>query len=187
MLAVGDDGTEGVMGSCDECTFTYADWAVDDIPEHIRTVAGEIQRTVIECATRRGGVEQLRAHPLPDTWSALEYTCHLRDVLQVQRDRLARALAEDKPIFEAMGRDERVVLDRYNEQDPAAVAADLLVAADALAAALEALDPAGWERVGVYGYPTVEERSMVWVAQHTLHELIHHRVDIDNVLGLDPG
>ena len=33
----------------------------------------------------------------PDTWSALEYTCHLRDVMLVQRERVLRALVEECP------------------------------------------------------------------------------------------
>jgi hypothetical protein len=32
-----------------------------------------------------------RTRPAPDTWSALEYTCHVRVVLRVQRERLQLA------------------------------------------------------------------------------------------------
>jgi hypothetical protein len=174
------------MQSCDECVFTYADWPTADLPGHIRSAAGEVGHTVLGYANRPGGVAQLRDHPFDDTWSALEYACHLRDVLIVQRQRLQRAMVEDKPIFEPMGRDERVENDRYNEQDPAAVVAELEGAADELATDLENLDGDGWQRTGVYGYPTTEERTMVWVAQHTLHELVHHRTDIENVLGDGP-
>jgi hypothetical protein len=105
-------------------------------------------------------------------------------VLKVQRERVHRATTEDNPVYEPMRREERVDLDRYNEQDPASVAADIVMAADALAYDLELLDEAGWRREGVYGWPTIELRSMEWLAQHTVHELVHHHRDIELVLGV---
>jgi len=172
------------MHSCDECTFTHADWAMSALPDKIRSVAASIERELLTAIATPNGNDALRAHPLDDSWSALEYACHVRDVLEVQRERLLRALAEDEPVFEPMGRDERAVRDRYNEQDPPSVAAALAINADALASDLESLDEAGWQRAGVYSWPTVEQRSMVWVAQHTVHELVHHRRDIELVLGV---
>jgi S-DNA-T family DNA segregation ATPase FtsK/SpoIIIE len=134
-------------------------------------------------AERLGRNEQLlRLRPSPEVWSALEYGCHVRDVLQVQRQRLALALVEDCPTFPPMGRDERVVNDRYNEQDPAVVAGELRAAADEIAEAFEALDDTGWSRSGIYNYPEPTERSMLWLAQHTIHECRHHLTDIDHVL-----
>lgn len=59
------------------------------------------------------------------TWSALEYTCHVRDVLAVQRERLVSALTEQRPLFAPMRRDERAVEQRYNEQDIDAVLGEL--------------------------------------------------------------
>ena len=44
---------------------------------------------------------------------------------------------------------------------------------------LARLEPDDWERVLVYTYPEVAERSLRWVAVHTLHELVHHGADID--------
>ena len=102
----------------------------------------------------------------------------MRDVLQVQRDRIVQAQHEDEPHFAPMRRDERVVEKRYNEQEPDLVATELLAAADALAGTLETLDDAGWSRRGVYNYPEPQLRTVEWIAIHTVHELLHHRVDI---------
>ena len=77
-----------------------------------------------------------------------------------------------------MGRDERVVNDRYNEQDPAVVRAEVLAAAETLASFLDALDDAGWRRTGIYNYPEPEPRTVEWIGIHTVHELLHHRGDI---------
>ena len=77
-----------------------------------------------------------------------------------------------------MRRDERVVEERYNEQDPAEVSAEILAAADALMDTLEALDDDGWQRTGIYNYPEPAPRTVEWIAVHTVHELFHHRMDI---------
>ncbi len=106
----------------------------------------------------------------------------MRDVLVVQRERLAQALVEDCPTFVPMGRDERVIRDRYNEQDPATVARALTAVANAAAGAFVALDDAGWSRTGIYNYPEPTERSMLWLGQHTVHEVRHHLLDIDRAL-----
>src|SRR5262249_16653840 len=59
--------------------------------------------------------------PAPSFWSPLDSTCHVRDVLRVQGERLALALRTDNPQFVPMGREERVILDAYNAQDPQTV------------------------------------------------------------------
>jgi len=75
-------------------------------------------------------------------------------------------------------RDERVVADRYNEQDPTVVAAEVVASAEAFTTLLEGLDDAGWERTGFYNYPERAHRTVEWIAIHTTHESLHHRGDL---------
>jgi hypothetical protein len=124
----------------------------------------------------------LRAHSLANTWSTLEYACHMRDVLQIQHERLQRALVEDGYVPESMRRDERAVEQRYNEQVPAVVAEELALAATTIAADLEAFTDADWGRTMTYLYPERAERTLTWVAQHTVHEGEHHLLDVGRVL-----
>ena len=126
--------------------------------------------------------ERLRAHSAPGVWSPLEYVCHYRDVLRVQRERILLALKKDKPSFESMRREERVTEERYNEQDPAAVGVEIAVAADELATTLEKLSDRDWLREGVYSYPTRQLRSAEWIARNTIHEGLHHIMDIERQL-----
>ncbi len=128
---------------------------------------------------RDGDAARLRVRPEPETWSVLEYGCHLRDVFLAQRERVLRARREELPEFEPMGRDERVEHDGYALQDPADVARQLDDAALMLANDLARLDAAGWERQGIYNFPVRSERTMRWVAVHTLHEVRHHTRDIE--------
>ncbi len=162
---------------CAQCGFIYDNVAPAAVPGALPERAGRYRRVL-----SGAGPDDLRARPADDVWSALEYACHVRDVLRVQRDRLHLALTRDRPRFEAMGRDERVQRDRYNDQDPSAVGDGLVAAAERLASDLEALDAEGWRRTGVYNWPEVAERSMEWMARHTLHELEHHLGDVERVL-----
>jgi S-DNA-T family DNA segregation ATPase FtsK/SpoIIIE len=115
-------------------------------------------------------------------WSALEYACHVRDVLEVLDHRVAQTLAEDTPTFEPMRRDERVTELAYNDQDPTAVAAAIAANADGLATAFGALTPAQWARTGIYRYPEAAERSLLWMGQHTIHEAHHHLLDVGRTM-----
>ncbi|HEY4610917.1 MAG TPA: hypothetical protein VIH06_16985, partial [Ilumatobacteraceae bacterium] len=78
------------MESCDGCGFVYdldlAAVAADEIVERvarISTIVGTAENTTV---VRR---------PQPETWSILEYGCHVRDVLLVQRERVLLALRMD--------------------------------------------------------------------------------------------
>jgi S-DNA-T family DNA segregation ATPase FtsK/SpoIIIE len=126
----------------------------------------------------------LRAHPLHNVWSALEYACHMRDVYRVQRERVLLALDKTEPAFAPMRRDERVVEERYNDQPPREVAREVREAAAALAATLVSLDDGAWSRTGIYNYPERRVRTVEWIGRHTVHEGEHHLRDIDRVVGL---
>jgi hypothetical protein len=165
-------GYDVLEDACKECGFSY------------RVGRGEITPWLRSDATVF--VERLqvfdggsvRRRPAPDVWSPLEYGCHVRDVLRIQRERVLLALREDEPAFAPMRRDERVVEDRYNEQDPEVVGQQVLDAANAFADVLDGLDDADWSRRGLYNYPEPQLRTIEWIAIHTNHELLHHRVDI---------
>ena len=102
----------------------------------------------------------------------------MRDVLLVQRERVLLALREDRPDVATMGRDERVEADGYNEQRPVDVARQLEDAALMFTGVLRRLDGQAWERTLMYNYPEPAERSLRWVAVHTLHEVTHHLGDV---------
>jgi S-DNA-T family DNA segregation ATPase FtsK/SpoIIIE len=162
------------MNSCDACAYRYDDQPLADVPERLRGLAAELSARLISTDQNA-----LRRRPAADVWSPLEYGCHVRDVLTVQRERILLALAEDTPAFASMEREERVERERYDQQSPDAVAGQARGAADALAQTLAALTDEEWRRTGVYRWPTTEIRTIGWIARHTVHELIHHLGDID--------
>jgi hypothetical protein len=156
---------------CTECGFAYADVTADTLPGRLANFGPRYTTTLT-------AAPEPRRRPAPEVWSPLEYTCHVRDVLDVQRDRLQLALRVEAPEFPPMGRDELAVTSAYHRQDPDEVLRQLTAAALALAAAFGGLRGAGWNRVGVYPWPGRRTRTMLWLGQHTVHEGEHHLRDI---------
>jgi len=157
---------------CAQCGFSYA-MGRAEITHRLRSDASAF---VDKLATFDAAAARTR--PEPGVWSPLEYACHVRDVLGVQTERVLLAQREVDPVFVPMGRDERVIEDRYNEQDPTTVAGEITASAETFAARLDGLDDDGWQRTGVYNYPEPALRTVEWIAIHTTHELLHHRGDL---------
>ena len=157
---------------CEECGFEYdlseASAAAPAIVEGIGELAVLLNDSAADLRTRRR----------PQTWSPLEYGCHVRDVLLVQRERVLAARRVDRPSFDPMGRNERVEHDGYAEQDAGDVVRQLTDAAHLFANVLSRLGPEEWERSVMYSYPRLSERSLQWVAVHTVHEVRHHLLDV---------
>ncbi|WP_339401901.1 DinB family protein [Nocardia sp. XZ_19_385] len=84
-----------------------------------------------------------------------------------------------------MGRDERVEHDGYADQQPADVGRQITDAAQLFANVLDRLDDVDWARTLIYSFPAREERSLRWLAVHTLHELRHHLLDMRAQLAAD--
>lgn len=159
------------MDRCDECGFEYDLTTATDAGGEILHDASALADLI------RGNDRSIRTRPAAEVWSPLEYACHVRDVLLVQRERLLDARRTERPSFPPMGRDERVDHDGYAEQDPAAVARQLTDAAAMCVNVLDRLGPADWDRTMIYNFPRPTERSLRWVAVHTLHEARHHLLD----------
>jgi DinB superfamily len=171
------------MDRCDECGFVYDLTEAGSAGPAIVAGVDELASLLGDGDSDRDADLGLTARPEPDVWSPLEYACHVRDVLLVQRERVLLARRTVVPSFEPMGRDERVEHDGYAGQDPAAVARQLGDAAALFANVLSRLAPGDWERTGIYNWPAPSERSLRWVAMHTLHEVRHHLLDVHRQLG----
>jgi DinB superfamily len=165
------------MDPCEECGFEYDLGATSEAGlSIIEGVAGFV-------VILRAGAVDLAARPQPDTWSPLEYSCHLRDVLLVQRERVLAARRVDRPSFDSMGRDERVEHDGYAEQNPYDVARQLTDAAQMFANVLYRLGPDDWGRTLIYNsFPKQMERSLRWIAINAVHEVRHHLLDVHRQL-----
>jgi S-DNA-T family DNA segregation ATPase FtsK/SpoIIIE len=167
---------------CEECGFEAGSLAPADTVAALRALPRRYRAPLTRFLPGEDGDAVLRRKPDPSTWSALEYACHVRDVFAVYAERLERTLAEETPELESMRRDGRAVRDRYNEQQPAPVADQLTKNAEHLAAQLEHLTEADWERTAILSYPEPAPRTVLWMARRVAHEGNHHLLDIGRVL-----
>lgn len=168
------------MDLCAECGFRYDEADAPTAAADIRRLAGEVA-TVLTAAGLVTPDADLAGRRRPELWSPVEYGCHLRDVLLVQRERVLQARRDNGFTCVTMGRDIRVEHEGYAEQDPADVARQLIDAAALFGNVLDRLGD-DWDHEMVYSWPQPQRRSLRWVAVHTVHEARHHLRDIRDQL-----
>ncbi len=165
---------------CPECGLDVRRLGRDRVGAAIRTNAAAWAAVLADPA--------VRVRPDDTTWSPLEYACHVRDVLRLYHVRLRLMLAQDDPLFPDWDQDATAAAERYGEQDPAVVAAELAAAAGSVAGAFEAVTAAQWSRPGRRSDGaafTVES-----FARYFVHDPVHHLHDVrarPPVEGTGPG
>jgi len=164
---------------CAECGFDYDACVPSTTPKTLRGFGRRYQVPLVRGLPGEDLDGLVRMRPDPLTWSALEYACHTRDGFALYETRVGVVLLEDRPLLPRMQRDVLVVERGYNGQNPAAVAEQLAVAAEALAARLESVPSEGWVRVGVRDNL---EMTIDWMARNAVHEGSHHLLDIGRSL-----
>jgi hypothetical protein len=170
-----------VDGRCDECGFDYD---TGDLQGTVTTLIRQAADCSMALTKAAAGPDPdlVRLRLEPEVWSAIEYACHVRDVLETQRARIAQCLAEDRPVYAPMDRTGRVKQLKYEDQDPMEVAAALMRFAREFGAAARVLTPPQLGKLGLYNYPVRAPRTLGWIIRHTAHEIQHHRYDITTIL-----
>ncbi len=121
-----------------------------------------------------------RRRPDPGTWSALEYTAHVADVLDDLATAVRRMTTERQPtITDGFDPDQRAIDARYNEQDRGAVLANLKAAAERAAGVIDGVDASSWRDTATFSFG---ERDALTMARNAVHEGYHHLRDIESVL-----
>ena len=162
------DWTWVLARACPECGLDTQSFAREEIPAMIRANAAAWPAPLAApgAATRQQ----------PDRWSALEYGCHVRDVLRLYDYRLGLMLTEDDPLYPNWDQDQTAIADNYPAQNPAVVADELAAAADAIATSFAAVSGPQWQRPGRRSDGasfTVET-----FARYFIHDPIHHLHDV---------
>ena len=160
--------------SCPECGLDYENMPVEEAVAVIRDF-GRRYRAPLTRLLPGEDEAVLRARPAPDTWSALEYTCHVRDIFGFSEVWIRQTLADDRPELKGPTNDEAARTSMYSEADVMAAAEGVETRASALAATLERVPADGWDRVGIRDG---EERSVIFTARRAVHEGNHHLLDI---------
>lgn len=115
--------------------------------------------------------------PDEDTWSALEYACHVRDVFSLFDQRLNLMLDGDNARFENWDQDRTAVEKDYANADPAVVSAELTAEGEQIAESFAGVREADWGRKGLRSNGSVF--TVLTLAQYFLHDVVHHLHDVD--------
>ena len=73
------------MATCEECGFDYDEHGRNGIVDELASLGPCFAERLRQARPKPGGEEALRRRPAPSVWSALEYTCHVRDTFLSQR------------------------------------------------------------------------------------------------------
>jgi hypothetical protein len=163
------DWTWVLRRPCPECGLAAGTVVVTEVPDLLRAYA-ERWSAVLDRP-------DAAVRPTPAVWSPLEYACHVRDVCDVMRGRAELMLAEDVPTFADWDQDATAVEERYGEQDPVVVAAQLRRAAADAAATFARVAGGQWDRYGLRSNGS--EFTLQTLAQYFLHDVAHHLHDVD--------
>ncbi len=160
---------------CAECGHSDQSVTAEDAVAALRRFGKRYRAPLTRFLEGEDGDQLLRTRPAPEVWSPLEYAAHVRDVFAWYDERVRRSLVEDRPVFESLSHEEVAEAERYNEQDPIAVADALAANADRLADTLAAVPEDRWDRVHIR---CGEERTVLLLARRAVHEGNHHLLDI---------
>lgn len=162
------DWTFVIADGCPECGYD---------PRSVeRSAIGPRMRSTVDRWSAVLARPEAISRPSPQTWSPLEYGCHVRDVALVFGDRVRLMLADDNAAFANWDQDQSAIDGRYGEQVPSAVAAEYAEALAAIADLFDGVAPEQWQRRGLRSNGSMFTVETIGV--YCLHDLEHHLYDV---------
>lgn len=163
------DWTWVLARPCPECSFDSSTVTPSTVPGSIENMLPR-WRAVLR---RPDAAER----PDDSTWSALEYACHVRDVLSLFDQRLNLMLDSDDARFADWDQDRTAVEKDYANADPALVSAELAAEGKQAAESFAAVRESEWDRKGLRSNGS--EFTVLTLSRYFLHDLVHHLHDVN--------
>jgi hypothetical protein len=162
---------------CETCKFDGSDYDPTQLVDAIRALGPQWIRTLLNAG------DELRQRPAPETWSALEYAAHSRDITALHVFGVEQALTIDEPSFPAIDGDDLVqsASDGYAALDPFVVGRELSTHAGNLADLAQEAGPTSWSRGITIGDSRSDVRRLL---EHALHDSHHHLMDVAEGLAI---
>ena len=160
------DWTFVLEDGCPECAYELHDPALTG--ERLRALVPRWQAVL-----DRGDVA---ARPNERVWSALEYACHSRDLIEILRQRVSAMLAEDDPLFADYDGEGEAVRQQFWAADPSQVARQIAENTEATGEVLGRVRGDEWERTGRRSDGRVF--TVRDVCRYLLHDVEHHLRDV---------
>lgn len=159
---------------CSECGFDATLLTVADSIAALRSLGRRWRAAFAEAED-----EDLRARPAPQTWSALEYAAHTRDVIALNGWGMSEVLDDARPEHPGVEPDPPGADHGYNVLDPETVLDELEANAERMAARAERALPEHWDRTATVGGRRLDA---TWFLHHVVHDATHHLRDVDRGL-----
>lgn len=121
--------------------------------------------------------EDAAVRPNDQTWSPLEYACHVRDVFGLFGQRLNLMLTEDDAKFDNWDQDQAAIDGDYASADPAQVSNELISEGEQTAESFARVVQDEWHRTGTRSNGSVF--TVLTFSQYFLHDVVHHLHDVD--------
>jgi len=126
----------------------------------------------------------IRRRPDPSSWTALEYTAHVADVIDRTGPVIRRVLVTDEPELSFPQPDEVHADPSWNRLDRTEVLVWLDLATAELASVLESVGPYDWARTARFEWGSEDALGL---ARTAVHEGSHHLRDIERTLAAVRG
>jgi hypothetical protein len=162
------DWTWVLQRPCPECGLEAGAVELADLSRATRDVTGGWVGVLARPEARR--------RPADGVWSPLEYGCHVRDVLRVFGQRIELMLTQDDPVFADWDQDETALADRYGEQEPSLVSAQLAFQGEAVAQLFATVVGEQWQRPGRRSNGSTF--TVGSLGRYFLHDVVHHLYDV---------
>ena len=154
---------------CPDCGFDSATVVLDDVPEIVRSIAARWPELL--------SYPKARLRPTDDQWSAVEYGCHVRDVIALYDYRANLMMTEDDPTFPNWDQDLTAIEQRYDLSDPSETAREIVEVGELGAARFaEVIALGAWLRTGTRSDGA--RFTLDTFVRYMLHDPIHHIWDV---------
>ena len=161
---------------CPICGLDYDTIAPSDALVALRSYPRRYLEVLRPLADTPEGDRRLRARPAPSTWSAIEYTAHLADVLRELNSAVVTMLRQDRPTITSdfdpdLAAEERGYAARSSEQ----VLQDLESAAAETVDTVADISAEDWGRTATFSFG---DRDVLAIIRNAVHEGSHHLRDV---------
>jgi hypothetical protein len=168
-----------ISWKCPECGLDYDTISPRDAVLAVRTFPRRYRALLTHFDPDEDVDDVIRRRPAPGVWSALEYTAHAAEVLDLLAPTIRQIVNETNPHLYFFDSDAQAAEKSYNDWPLLRALGDLESACADLSSAIEFVDPADWNRTGTFDWG---EREAIDMARNAVHEGAHHLRDIEKVL-----
>jgi DinB superfamily len=160
---------------CKSCGIRYSQVTVEAALSSIYILPKQLRATL----SRFSDDDALHVRPEAETWSVVEYVCHIRDVLAATTIRLHRTRTENHPVVDPMLNDLRADRFAYNRRSLLPLFDEVADMTDGLLREAARTSGSGWDRT--HCRYRGEDRSARWLVRQAMHEATHHLQDIAQI------